>query len=96
MPYLDLLLEFLAQNSDQVREIFVVLFILFGLCAFALFVRGCIKTWQYRNGLCAMERWERSNPDFNIDEKIEQAPEIIRSARHPLAFRWLEHFEALY
>jgi methyl-accepting chemotaxis protein len=96
MPYLDLLLEFLAQNSDQVREIFVVLFILFGLCAFVLFVRGCIKTRQYRNGLRAMERWERSNPDFNIDEKIEQAPEIIRSARHPLAFRWLEHFEALY
>ena len=43
-----------------------------------------------------MERWERSNPDFNIDEKIEQASEIIRSARHPLAFRWLERFEALY
>ena len=96
MPYLELLLEFLAQNSDQVREIFVVLFILVGLCAFVLFVRGCIKTRQYRNGLRAMERWERSNPDFNIDEKIEQAPEIIRSAQHPLAFRWLEHFEALY
>ena len=96
MPYLDLLLEFLAQNSDQVREIFVVLFILFGLCAFVLFVLGCIKTRQYRNGLREVERWERSNSDFNIDEKIEQAPEIIRSARHSLAFRWLEHFEALY
>ncbi len=97
MPYLDLLLEFLAQNSDQVREIFVVLIILVGLYAFVLFVRGCIKTRQYRNGLRTMERWERSNPDFNIEEKTEQAPEsVIRGARHPLAVRWLKHFEALY
>lgn len=97
MSYLDILLEFLAQNSDQVREIFVVLFVLVGLCALVLFVQGGIKTRQHRNGLCAMERWAKSNPDFNIEENTEQTPEsVIRGAWHPLAVRWLEHFKSLY
>ena len=89
-------LDILAQNSDQIRDFFVFLIILVGLFALVLFVQGWMETRRYRSGLRAMERWERDNPDFNLDEKIEQAPEIIRSARHPLVFRWLEHFEALY
>ena len=57
-------LDFLAQNSDQIRDVFIVLIILVGLVALVLFVQGCRETRRYRSGLHAMERWEKSNPNF--------------------------------
>ena len=89
-------LDFLAQNSDQIRDVFIVLIILVGLVALVLFVQGCRETRRYRSGLHAMERWEKSNPNFNMEEETEQSPEVFKKAQHPLAVRWLEHFRALY
>ena len=89
-------LDFLAQNSDQIRDVFIVLIILVGLVALVLFVQGCRETRRYRSGLHAMERWEKSNPNFNMEEETEQSPEVIKKAQHPLAVRWLEHFRALH
>ena len=89
-------LDFLAQNSDQIRDVFIVLIILVGLVALVLFVQGCRETRRYRSGLHAMERWEKSNPNFNMEEETEQSPEVIKKAQHPLAIRWLEHFRALH
>ena len=90
-------LDFLAQNSDQIRDFFVFLIILFGLAALVLFVKGYRRTQTYRLGLGAIESWERDNPDFNIEEETDQSPEdVIKEAKHPLAVRWLERFIALY
>ena len=90
-------LDFLAQNSDQIRDFFIVLIILFGLVALVLFVQGYRETRRYRSGLSAMERWEKSNSNFNLEEETEQSPEdVIKEAQHPLAVRWLEHFRALH
>jgi biopolymer transport protein ExbB/TolQ/methyl-accepting chemotaxis protein len=90
-------LDFLAQNSDQIRDFFIDLIILVGLVALVLFVQGCRETRRYRSGLRAMERWEKSNSNFNLEEETEQSPEdVIKEAQHPLAVRWLEHFRALH
>ncbi len=90
-------LDFLAQNSDQIRDFFVVFIVLVGLVALVLFVQGYRRTQTYRLGLGAVEMWERCNPDFNIEEKTDQSPEdIIKEAKHPLAVSWLERFRALY
>jgi len=44
-----------------------------------------------------MDRWEKINPNFNLEEETEQSPEdVIKEAQHPLAVRWLEHFRALH
>ncbi len=90
-------LDFLAQNSDQIRDCFIALIILVGLFALVLFVQGCRETRRYRSGLRAMERWEKSNSNFNLEEKTEQSPEdVIKEVQHPLAVRWLEHFRSLH
>ena len=90
-------LDFLSQNSDLIRDIFIVLIILVFLAALVLFVKVYRKTQTYRLGLSAIERWERRNPNFNLEEETDQSPEdIIKKSRHPLAVRWLERFIALH
>ncbi len=41
-----------------------------------------------------MERWEKSNSNFNLEEKTEQSPEdVIKEVQHPLAVSWLEQLQ---
>ena len=90
-------LDFLSQNSDLIRDVFIVLIILVFLAALVLFVKVYRKTQTYRLGLSAIESWERRNPNFNLEEETDQSPEdIIKKSRHPLAVRWLERFIALH
>ncbi len=90
-------LDFLSQNSDLIRDVFIVFIILVGLTALVLFVKGYRRTQTYRLGLSAMDRWADLNPDFNIEEETDQSPEdVIKEAKHPLAVRWLERFTALH
>lgn len=90
-------LDFLSQNSDLIRDVFIVVIILVFLAALVLFVQVYKRTQTYRLGLSAIERWERRNPNFNLEEETDQSPEdIIKKSRHPLAVRWLGRFMALY
>lgn len=90
-------LDFLSQNSDLIRDVFIVLIILVFLAALVLFVKVYRRTKIYSRGLEGIKRWERLNPNFNLEEETDQSPEdIIKKSKNPLVVRWLERFIALH